>query len=44
MIVRKKTHGADIAFFGIALILVLVMLYSGLRILESTVLRPETVE
>jgi LCP family protein required for cell wall assembly len=44
MIVRKKTHGADIAFFGIALILVLVMLYSGLRILESTVLRPGQTE
>ena len=44
MIVRKKTHGADIAFFGIALILVLVILYSGLRILESTVLRPGQTE
>ena len=44
MTMRKKHHGADIAFFGIALVLVLVMLYSGLRILESTVLRPETGE
>ena len=41
---RKKNHGADIAFFGAVLILVLVMLYSGLRILESTVLRPEQEE
>ena len=35
---RKKNHLADIAFFGVVLILVLVMLYSGLQILESTVL------
>ena len=37
---RKKNHLADIAFIGVVLILVLVMLYSGLRILESTVLHP----
>jgi len=36
---RKKSHLADAAFFGVVLILVLVLLYSGLRILESTVLR-----
>ena len=37
--VRKKNHLADIAFLGVVLILVLVLLYSGLRVLESTVLR-----
>ena len=35
---RKKNHLADMAFFGVVLILVLVMLYSGLQILESTIL------
>ena len=34
---KKKTHGKDLVFLGLTLILVLVMLYSGLRILESTV-------
>ena len=37
---RKKNPLADIAFVGVVLILVLVLLYSGLRVLESTVLRP----
>ena len=37
--VRKKNHLADIAFLGVVLILVLVLLYSGLRVLESAVLR-----
>ena len=37
--VRKKKHLADIAYLGVVLILVLVLLYSGLRVLESTVLR-----
>ena len=37
--VRKKNHLADIAFLGVVLILVLVLLYSGLQVLESTVLR-----
>ena len=36
---RKRTHLKDIVFLAVILILVLVMLYSGLRILESTVLR-----
>ena len=35
---KKKKHGSELVFFGIILILVLMMLYSGLRILESTVL------
>lgn len=35
---RKKNHLADIAFIGVVLILVLVLLYSGLQVLESTVL------
>lgn len=37
--VRKKKHLADIGFLGVVLILVLVLLYSGLQVLESTVLR-----
>lgn len=41
---RKKNPLADIAFVGVVLILVLVLLYSGLRVLESTVLRPQTGE
>ena len=36
---RKQTK--ELIFFAVILILVLVILYSGLRILESTVLRPE---
>ena len=35
---KKRKHGMDIVFVAVILILVLVMLYSGLRILESTVL------
>lgn len=35
---KKRKHGKQLAFFVLILILVLVMLYSGLRILESTVL------
>ena len=34
---RKKKQGKELVFFAVILILVLVMLYSGLRILESTV-------
>ena len=34
---RRKKHIGDILFFGAVLILVLAILYSGLRILESTV-------
>ena len=33
----KKTHIKDVVFIGIILLLVLVMIYSGLQILESTV-------
>ena len=35
---KKRKHGKDIVFVAVILILVLVMLYSGLQILESTVL------
>lgn len=35
---RKRKHIKKMVFFAVILILVLVMLYSGLRILESTVL------
>ena len=35
---KKKKHGKDLVFLAVILILVLVMLYSGLQILESTVL------
>lgn len=35
---RKKKQGRSLLFFTVILILVLVMLYSGLQILESTVL------
>lgn len=41
---RKNVRWTDAAFSGAVLLLVLVMLYSGLRILESTVLRPAPVE
>ena len=34
---KKRSHKRDLLFLGLTLILVLVMLYSGLRILESTV-------
>ena len=34
----KKTRKRDVLFFGVILLLVLAMLYSGLRIMESTVL------
>jgi LCP family protein required for cell wall assembly len=36
---KKKNHLKDLVFFGAVLILVLVMIYSGLQILESTVFR-----
>lgn len=35
---KMRIRGKDIAFFALMVILVLVMLYSGLRIVESTVL------
>lgn len=35
---KKHKYTKDIVFFSVILILILVMLYSGLRILESTVL------
>ena len=35
-----RKHGFDLVFFAAILILVLVILYSGLQILESTVLHP----
>jgi len=38
---KIKKHVKTLVFFAVILILVLMMLYSGLRILESTVLRPE---
>lgn len=38
---RKKKNAKDIVYFPIILILVLVMLFSGLQILESTVFPPE---
>lgn len=38
---KKKRSAKDIAYFSIILILVLVMLFSGLQILESTVFSPE---
>lgn len=34
---KKRTHTGDILVFGAALILLAIMLYSGFRILESTV-------
>lgn len=37
---KKKKSFGDIFQFGVLLVLVLVILYSGLRILESTVLHP----
>ena len=37
---KKRKHSIDIVFVAVILILVLVMLYCGLQILESTVLRP----
>ena len=39
---KKHKHKKDLVFFAVILILVLVILYSGLRILESTVLRSGT--
>ena len=42
--VKKKKQAKDIAYFIIILILVLVILYSGLQILEATVLFEGTVE
>lgn len=41
---RKHKIGQDIAFLLIILVLVLVVLYSGLQVLEATVLRPEPEE
>ena len=38
---KKKRNAKDIAYFSVILILVLVMLFSGLQILESTVFSPE---
>ena len=38
---KRRQYGKDLAFFGLILILLLVMLYSGLRILESTVFYEE---
>lgn len=38
---KKNKRIKEAAFVGILLLLVLVMLYSGLQILESTVLRPD---
>ena len=38
---KKKHTGKDIAFYAIILILVLVLIYSGFRILESTVFHPD---
>ena len=37
---KKKKSFKDIFLFGVLLVLLLVILYSGLRILESTVLHP----
>ena len=34
----KKTRKRDVLFFGVILLLVIVMIYSGLQVLESTVL------
>ena len=38
---KKKKSAKDIAYFSVILILVLVMLFSGLQILESTVFLPD---
>lgn len=38
---KKQITGKDIVFYAVILILVLVMIYSGLRILESTVLHQD---
>lgn len=40
---KMRKDAKDIAFFCVILILVLVILYSGLRILESTVFSPDQV-
>lgn len=39
---KKVKNAKDIAYFSVILILVLVMLFSGLQILESTVFAPDT--
>lgn len=39
---KRRTRRRDIVFLAVILILVLVLLYSGLQILESTVLRGST--
>ena len=41
MLMKKRNNAKKFAYLCALLILVLVMLYSGLRILESTVLRPQ---
>lgn len=38
---KKKSNGKSVAYFCVILLLVLLMLLSGLKILESTVLRSE---
>lgn len=38
---KKKRNAKDIAYFSVILILVLVMFFSGLQILESTIFSPE---
>lgn len=38
---KKKRNAKDIAYFSVILILVLVMFFSGLQILESTIFLPE---
>ena len=38
---KKKRNAKDIAYFSVILILVLVMVFSGLQILESTIFSPE---
>ena len=37
---KKRKFAKDLAFVTVSLLLVLVMLYSGFRLVESTVLRP----
>lgn len=37
---KKRNHVGNIVYFSVVLILVLVMLYSGLQLLESTVFAP----
>ena len=37
---KRRNHVGEIVYFGVILILVLVMIYSGLQLVESTVFRP----